>query len=238
MSIRQVLGSLNLGSIRGFLMSLYHGEGAGRKPYNPVCILKAQVLKYLWRGPSPREKLKGLGINFNAVLADAQYNSSKVREDVKQFGAEPVISYRRSPKVKKGLEVGKDFITRGVKRSVKLFRRWVRVERMFDRAKDWLLPDHLKVRSLTQAFIHICLSFSAMLIVALTALRQDKPKLVRSIKHYTAQKIMRLQRNNRNRPYHNFLDKTSVEVFRFPDQKGIKHKKQSEHRQERHKKQS
>ena len=41
------------------------------------------------------EKLKGLGVNFKAVLADAQYNSSKVREDVRRFGAESVIPYRR-----------------------------------------------------------------------------------------------------------------------------------------------
>ena len=54
MSIRLVLGSLNLGSIRRFLTSLYHREGRGRKPYPPVCMLKAQLLKYLWRVPSDR----------------------------------------------------------------------------------------------------------------------------------------------------------------------------------------
>jgi len=317
-----VLGSLNLGSIRGFLMSLYHREGAGRKPCNPVSVLKAQLLKYMWRVPSDRrlslllkrnkrlakscgfkrqktpshglfthfrhrlrkdgyeklfsillkqllkhrtvkgkvvaldgtaikaysqrsldnktgksdpearvgrarrgfilgykvhavcctkselpmafmvgscnmneklfarpllEKLKNLGVNFEAVLADAQYNSSTVREEVKQFGAEPVIPYRRSSKVKNGLKVGKDFITRGVKRLVRLFRKRVSVERMFGRAKEWLLLDHLRVRGLEQAFIHACLSFSAMLTVALTAVRQHKPSQIRSIKHYTTQ---------------------------------------------------
>lgn len=49
-----MLGSLNLGSIRGFLMSLYHGEVAGRKPYPPVSMLKAQLLKHLRRIPSDR----------------------------------------------------------------------------------------------------------------------------------------------------------------------------------------
>jgi len=133
------------------------------------------------------EKLKGLGVNFKAVLADAQYNSSKVREDVRLFGAEPVIPYWRSSKLKNGLQVGKDFITRGIKRLVKLFRKRVGVERMFGRAKEWLLLDHLRVRGLEQAFIHSCLSFSAMLIVALAAVRQHKPNLVRSIKHFTNQ---------------------------------------------------
>jgi len=316
-----VLGSLNLCSIRGFLTSLYHRKGSGRKPHNPVSMLKAQVLKYLWRVPSDRrlslllkrnkqvaracgfkqrtpshglftqfrhrlgkegyekvfsillrqllkrgavngevvavdgtaikaysqrsldnktgksdsearvgrarrgfilgykvhaacctgselplafmvapcnmneklfakpllEKLKGLGVNFKAVLADAQYNSSKVREDVKLFGAEPVIPYRRSSKIKNGLKVGKDFIARGIKRLVNLFRKRVSVERLFGRAKEWLLLDHLRVRGLEQVLIHACLSFSAMLVVALAAVRQHKPSLIRSIKHYTTQ---------------------------------------------------
>jgi len=316
-----VLCSLNLGCIRGFLTSIYHREGAGRKPYNPVSMLKAQLLKHLWRVPSDRrlslllkrnkqvaracgfkqrtpshglftqfrhrlgkdgyekvfsllleqllkrgaikgevvaldgtaikaysqrsrdnktgksdpearvgrarrgfilgykvhaacctgselplafmvascnmneklfikpllDKLKGLGVNFKAVLADAQYNSSKIREDVKRFGAEPVIPYRRSSKLKNGLQVGKDFITRGIKRLIKLFRKRVSVERMFGRAKEWILLDHLRVRGLEQVFIHACLSFSAMLTVALTAIRQHKPEFIRSIKHYTNQ---------------------------------------------------
>ena len=49
-----MLKSLNLGSIPKFLMSLYHREGAGRKPYPPVSMLKAQLLKHLRRIPSDR----------------------------------------------------------------------------------------------------------------------------------------------------------------------------------------
>jgi len=49
-----VLRSLNLGSIRGFLTSLYHKIGPGRKPYPPVYMLKARLLKHLWRVPSDR----------------------------------------------------------------------------------------------------------------------------------------------------------------------------------------
>ena len=321
MGIKQVLCSLNNDSISSFLMSHYHKEGAGRNPYNPASLLKAQVLKYLWRVPSDRrlslllkkdkrvaracgfkqktpshglfthfrhrlgkngyeklfsllleqllkhrtvkgdmialdgtaikaysqrsldnktgksdnearvgrarrgfilgykvhavccteselplaftvapcnmneklfskpllEKLKEQGVCFETVLADAQYNSSNVREDVKRFGAEPVIPYGRLSKVKNGLKVGKDFVTRGIKRLVNLFRKRVSVERMFGRAKEWLLLDHLRVRGLEQAFIHASLSFLAMLVVALTAVRQHKPHLVRSIKHYATQ---------------------------------------------------
>jgi len=62
------------------------------------------------------------------------------------------------------LKVGRDFVVHGVKRLVNLFRKRVSIERVFSRAKEWLLLDHLRVRGLEQAFIHACLSFSAMLI--------------------------------------------------------------------------
>jgi len=316
-----VLDSLNLECIRGFLMSLYHGEGAGRKPYPPVSMLKAQLLKHLQRIPSDRrlalllkrnkrvaracgfrrktpshglftqfrhrlgrdgyeqvfsmlleqlvkggavkgevvaldgtaikaysqrsldnktgksdrqarvgrgrrgfilgykvhaaccvdselplaftvascnmhekrfikqllDKVKGRGVRFKTVLADAQYDSSKVRETVEEYGAEPVIPYRKSSKIKHALRVGRDFVVHGVKRLVNLFRKRVSIERVFSRTKEWLLLNHLRVRGLEQAFIHACLSFSAMLTIALTAVRQRKPSLIRSIKHYTTQ---------------------------------------------------
>jgi len=133
------------------------------------------------------EKLKGLGISFKAVLADAQYDSAKVRNNVREYGAEPVIPYRKSSRIRNGLRVGKDFIVRGIKRLVNLFRKRVSVERVFSRAKEWLILDHLRARGLKQAFIHACLCFSAMLAVALTAVRQRKPSLIRSIKHYVTQ---------------------------------------------------
>jgi len=318
LSIRQVLRSLNLGSIRGFLTSLYHKIGRGRRPYPPVCMLKAQLLKYLWRVPSDRrlalllkrnrkvaracgfkretpshglftqfrhrvgkdgyekvfsmlleqllnggtikgevvaldstavkaysqrsldnktgksdrearvgrarrgfllgykvhiaccascelplaftvepcnrndkcfmkpllEKLKQRGISFRTVLADAQYDSAKARNTVRKYGAEPVIPYRKDSRIRGAFRVGKDFIVRGAKRLITLFRKRVSVERVFSRAKEWLLLGHLRVRGLQQAFIHACLSFSAMLIVALTAVRQHEPRFIRSIKHY------------------------------------------------------
>lgn len=133
------------------------------------------------------KKLKGLGISFRTVLADAQYDSARVRKTVRAYGAEPVIPYRKTSRIKNALKVGKDFVVRGVKRLVKLFRKRVSIERVFSRAKEWLLLGHLRVRGLEQAFIHACLSFSAMLVVALTAVKQHKLHLVRSIKHYTTQ---------------------------------------------------
>jgi transposase len=54
LGIKLVLGSLNLSSVQKFLTSLYHGSVRGRKPYNPVSMLKAQLLKHLLRVPSDR----------------------------------------------------------------------------------------------------------------------------------------------------------------------------------------
>jgi hypothetical protein len=130
------------------------------------------------------DKLKRLGIGFRTVLADAQYDSSKVRNAVREYGAEPVIPYRKDSRIRDALKVGKNFVIRGVKRLVNLFRKRVSIERVFSRAKEWLLLDHLRVRGLEQAFIHTCLSYSAMLVVALTAVRQHKLSLIRSLKYY------------------------------------------------------
>jgi len=133
------------------------------------------------------KKLKARGIGFKTVVADAQYDSAKVRKTAKKYGAEPVIPYRKCSRIKNALKVGRDFVVHGVKRLVSLFRKRVSIERVFGRAKEWLLLDHLRVRGLEQVFIHACLSFSAMLVVALTATRQRKINLIRSIKHYTTQ---------------------------------------------------
>jgi hypothetical protein len=131
------------------------------------------------------EKLKCLGISFKTVVADAQYDSARVRETVREYDAEPVIPYRKSSRIKRALKVGRDFVVHGVKRLVNLFRKRVSIERVFSRAKEWLLLDHLRVKGLEQVFIHACTSFSAMLVVALTAVKQHKPSLIRCIKHYT-----------------------------------------------------
>jgi len=131
------------------------------------------------------QAVHGLGVEFRTVLADAQYNSVRVREAARAYGAEPIIPVRRDSRVKDALKVGKDFVTRGARRLVELFRgRWS-VERLFSRAKEWLLLGCLKLRGLEQVAIHACLCFTAMLAVALAAVRGHEPGLMRSIKHFT-----------------------------------------------------
>jgi transposase len=317
--IRQVLNSVNPRPIRRLLRGLYHRKGPGRKPYNPLSMVKAQLLKHLLRIPSDRrlalrlkhdrraawscgfrkrtpshglftqfrhrlgeeayreifnrilrrlfesgaiigrvvavdsthleaysqrgkdsktgrsdpdarvgrgkrgfilgyrvhtvccaesemplsfqvapcnrndktyfkpllEKVHDLGVRFNAVVADAQYSSKKAREVVHGYEAEPVIPVRRDSRVKEALRVGRDFVVRGRRRLVELFRKRWSVERLFSRAKEWLMLGNLKIRGLEQASIHACLSFTAMLAVALAAVNDGKPWLMRSVKHFT-----------------------------------------------------
>jgi len=132
------------------------------------------------------ERVHGMDIRFNAVIADAQYSSRKAREAVRTYDAEPVIPVRKDSKVRDALLVDRDFVVRGARRLVDLFSKRWSVERLFSRAKEWLMLGCLRVRGLEQVCIHACLSFTAMLTIALTAVRQRKAGLMRSIKHFTA----------------------------------------------------
>ena len=92
----------------------------------------------------------------------------------------------RDLRVRDALKVGKDFVVRGARRLVELFRRRWSVERLFSRAKEWLMLGCLRLRGLEQASIHVCLSFTAMLAVAIAAINEGRPWLMRSVKHFTA----------------------------------------------------
>ena len=130
------------------------------------------------------EKVHRLGVRFKAVLADAQYNSVNVRNASEWLGAEPIIPVRRDSVVKKALRVGRDFVMRGAKRVVELFRKRWSIERLFGRAKEWLMLDGLRVRGLAQVSIHVSLSLISMLAVACAAAGMSRPGLVRCIKGF------------------------------------------------------
>jgi len=52
--LKQVLDSVDSGSLHNLLRSRFHQDGSGRKPYDPACMLKAQLLKHLLRISSDR----------------------------------------------------------------------------------------------------------------------------------------------------------------------------------------
>ena len=92
------------------------------------------------------EKTRSLGVDFKVVVADSQYSSENVRDAAEWLGAEPIIPVRRDSRVRRALRVGRDFVAKGSKRVVKLFRKRWSIERMFGRAKNWLMLDGLRVR--------------------------------------------------------------------------------------------
>jgi len=130
------------------------------------------------------ERVHRLGVRFRSVLADAQYSSVNVRDATEWLGAEPIIPARRDSRVEAVLRVGRDFVARGARRIVRLFRKRWSIERLFGRAKEWLMLDGLRVRGLAQASIHVSLSLISMLAVALSAVRLGLPGLVRCIKGF------------------------------------------------------
>ena len=130
------------------------------------------------------EMVHRLGVQFRSVLADSQYSSSNVRDAAEWLGAEPVIPYRRDSRLRDAFKVGRDFVAKGAKRIVKLFRKRWSIERLFGRAKEWLLLDGLRVRGLAQVGIHVSLSLISMLAVAVSAVRLGSPGLVRCIKGF------------------------------------------------------
>ena len=83
-----------------------------------------------WRGCTDSES------GSRSVLADSQYSSVNVRDAAEWLGAEPVIPVRRDSRLKDAFRVGRDFVARGAKRIVELFRKRWSIERLFGRAKE------------------------------------------------------------------------------------------------------
>ena len=69
------------------------------------------------------ERVHRLGVRFKSVLADSQYGSSNVRDAAEWLGAEPLIPHRRDSRLRDAFRVGRDFVARGAKRIVELFRK-------------------------------------------------------------------------------------------------------------------
>ena len=137
----------------------------------------------LYFEPLLEETLR-LGVGFKVVVADSQYSSENVRNAAEWLGAEPIIPVRRDSRVRRALKVGSDFVAKGPRRVVKLFRKRWSIERLFGRAKNWLMLDGLRVRGLAEVVIHVSLSLISMLAVAVTAVRLGTPRLVRCIKRF------------------------------------------------------
>jgi hypothetical protein len=104
------------------------------------------------------EEARGLGVGPKVVVADSQYSSENVRNAAEWLGAEPIIPVRRDSRMRRALRVGRDFVAKGSRRVVRLFRKRWSIERLFGRVKNWLMLDGLRVRGLAEVCIHVSLS--------------------------------------------------------------------------------
>jgi len=119
---------------------------------------------------------------FEAVVADSQYSSKRVRGYIGEHGAESVIPYpsnqRRGEAV---LRVDRFFRTSGsaVERRVYGLGR-ASVERVNSRL-ELVGLDCLKLRGLRNVMVHVLLCIIVMLVVAVAAIRLGRPWKARSL---------------------------------------------------------
>jgi len=116
------------------------------------------------------------------VVADSQFSSRRVRENIRDKGLEPVIPYPRTHR--KGefvLRVDRKFRTHGPPRDRKLYRKRGSVERVFSRLKKHLNLNENHSRGLRRVAVHVQLCILTQLLIALTAVTLGKPELIRSL---------------------------------------------------------
>jgi hypothetical protein len=120
------------------------------------------------------------------VVADTQYSSQNVREEVKRLHAKPVIPYpRNQAKGKRFLRVDRKFRSHGPASLKRLYRKRPAVERVVSRLKTHFGLRQLRTRGLRSVLSHVLLCFIALLANALSAIKQGLPHKMRSAIHFT-----------------------------------------------------
>jgi len=120
------------------------------------------------------------------VVADSQYSSQAVREEVKRLDAKPVIPYpKNQAKGKKVLRVDRRFRSHGPLSLRRLYRKRSAVERVMSRLKTHFGLRQLRTRGLRNVLSHVLLSIIALLANALSAIKQGLSHKIRSPIHFT-----------------------------------------------------
>ena len=113
---------------------------------------------------------------FEAVVADSQYSSRRVRDCILEFGAKPVVPYMSNQaRGEPVLRVDRFFRTSGSageRRIYGLVR--ASVERVNSRL-EFVGLGCLKLRGLRRVMVHVLLCIIVMLLVAVAALRLGRP---------------------------------------------------------------
>jgi len=120
------------------------------------------------------------------VVADSQYSSQAVREEVKRLDAKPVIPYpKNQAKGRRVLRVDRKFRSHGPASLKRLYRKRSAVERVVSRLKTHFGLRQLRTRGLRNVLSHVLLCFIALLANALSAIKQGLPHRIRSSIHFT-----------------------------------------------------
>lgn len=120
------------------------------------------------------------------VVADPQYSSNSLREELLRNGAIPVIPYPRNQMkgVKGVLRVDKKFRSHGPQELRQAYKKRVAVERVFSRLKNLVdLKEH-NLRGLAKLTFHSQLCVIAMLLLAQAAVNTHKNGKSRSIRYF------------------------------------------------------
>jgi hypothetical protein len=120
------------------------------------------------------------------VVADSQYSSQAVREEVKRLRAKPVIRYpRNQAKGRRVLRVDRKFRSHRPITLRRLYRKRSAVERVVSRLKTHFGLRQLRTRGLRNVLSHALLCLIALLANALSAIKQGLPHKIRSPIHFT-----------------------------------------------------
>jgi len=123
-------------------------------------------------------------VRAEAVICDKQYSSGKIREFVKDLGAEVVIPYPSNQQKGVGgvLRVDKRFRVHGPEKLRRLYRLRSSVERVNSRLGS--LVGKVSFKGLGSAAMQVSYAVLGMLFVAWTAVKSGKPEKARSITYY------------------------------------------------------
>jgi transposase len=130
-----------------------------------------------------RKAWKATRQRIKTFIADPQYSSTKLREQLSKHGVNAVIPYpaNQNRKDSNVLRVDKYFRTHGPDEEKQMYKLRGAVERVNSRQKEQLCLEKHRTRGLKRITTHALLCMIAMLLNALAALRLNKPEKARSI---------------------------------------------------------
>ena len=130
-----------------------------------------------------RKALKATKQRTKTLVADSQFSSRKLREQLSAINVKTVIPYpaNQSKEKKTLLRVDRYFRTHGPACERQIYTQRGAIERVNSRLKEQLCLERHRARGLERITIHALLCIIAMLLNALTALRLNRPEKARSI---------------------------------------------------------